>query len=292
MSNVPKVSILVTVYNRELYLEQTLRSVLQSSFLDFEAIVVDDCSADSSAALARQISSSDSRIKIYVNEKNLGDYKNRNRAASLAKGKYLKYLDADDLIYRHSLASMVDAMERFPDAALALSRNVIDPEEPYPKLYSPKEFFREHYFGKSPIGVGPSAAIIRRECFEAVGGFSGRQFVGDTELWMKLAERWPIVTLPPALVWWRRHEGQQMQLELKTPEVLNTRFQLEVDALKLSTHFTDLEKEKALRKIRLTHARQLTSFGVRKQRPLIAWRLAQSAGLSLGDFFKGLLRRA
>ena len=97
---------------------------------------------------------------------------------------------------------MVDALEHYPEAGLALSANVIDPEVPYPEKLDPPEFFRRHFFGRSPIGVGPSAAIIRRDCFEAVGGFSGRQFVGDTELWLKLAERWPVVLLPPALVWW------------------------------------------------------------------------------------------
>jgi glycosyltransferase involved in cell wall biosynthesis len=253
-------------------------------------LVVDDCSADLSWNVCQQLALSDLRIRVYRNERNLGDYENRNRAASLATGKYLKYLDADDLIYRHSLATMVDALERFPEAALALSRNVIDPDEPYPRLYTPKEFFREHYFGKSPIGVGPSAAIIRRDCFEAVGGFSGRQFVGDTELWMKLAEKWPIVTLPPALVWWRKHPGQQMQLEMKRPEVLNTRFHLELEALNSTAHLTDAEKRGASQRIRQNHARRLLSYGCRMRKPGVALQLCRSAGLSASELISGLRR--
>jgi|GEM_PF-3769007 hypothetical protein len=50
--------------------------------------------------------------------------------------------------------------------------------------------------------------------------------LGKTELWLKLAKSWPIVAIPPALVWWRRHEGQQMSLEMTKPEVLNERFWL------------------------------------------------------------------
>lgn len=283
-------SILVTVFNREAYLRQTLESILGSSVVDFEVIVVDDCSNDNSVEIARSSVQSESRVRLYVNEKNLGDYANRNRAASLARGKYLKYLDADDLIYRHSLATMVDAMERFPDAALALSRNVIDPEEPYPKLYSPKEFFREHYFGKSPIGVGPSAAIIRRECFEAVGGFSGRQFVGDTELWMKLAERWPIVTLPPALVWWRRHEGQQMALELTKPEVIGVRAKLELEAVRRTAHLNTAEKEIAIRRIKQHLARRLLSISVRAKRPMKAWQMYSESELTVVDLIRGFMK--
>ncbi len=286
----PAVSVLVTVYNREAYLEATLRSVLASSFEDFEVIVVDDCSSDSSIDIAHLLSKTDHRIQVHRNEKNLGDYGNRNRAASLASGKYLKYLDADDLIYTHSLATMVDAMEAFPEVGLALSQNVIDPDVPYPKPYTPQEFCRAHYFGKSPIGVGPSAAIIRRECFEAIGGFSGRQFVGDTELWMKLAELWPIVTLPPALVWWRKHPDQQMQLELLRPEVLNVRYQWELESLRSTKQLADHEKEAAKRRLAKCHARRLLSLGLKGRRLQTAWQLFRKSGLTLRELASGLSR--
>ena len=286
----PAVSFLVTVFNRATILAQTLESILASSFGDFEVVVVDDCSTDASLNIAREIAANDARIKVSTNEKNLGDYANRNRAASLATGKYLKYLDADDLIYCHSLATMIDAMEQFPDAALALSRNVIDPETPYPQVFQPQEFFKAHYFGKSPIGVGPSAAIIRRECFEAVGGFSGRQFVGDTELWMKLAERWPIITLPPALVWWRQHPGQQMQLELKRPEVLNVRFQLELESLASTAHLSDPHKQQAKANLTHSHARRLLAMATKGRNPRTAWRLFRNSGLTFGQLVSGFRR--
>jgi glycosyltransferase involved in cell wall biosynthesis len=280
-------SILVTVFNREAYLRETLTTILASSVVDFEVIVVDDCSSDNSAAIARSFAKCDSRVRVHINSRNLGDYANRNCAASLATGKYLKYLDADDLIYRHSLATMVDAMEQFPDAALALSCNLIDPDEPYPRLYSPREFFRQHCFGMSPLGVGPSAAIIRRECFEAVGGFSGRQFVGDTELWMKLAERWPIVTLPPALVWWRKHEGQQMRQELAKPEILDRRFKLEWEAVMNTSHLTAGERSKALSRMKQQHARRLLRLGLKERRLVTALSLFQESDLSMLELARG-----
>ena len=90
------VSILVTVYNREAYLAECLDSILSSNESDFEVIIVDDASSDRSVEIAEQYASRDPRVVLHENEKNLGDYGNRNRAASLASGKYLKYLDADD----------------------------------------------------------------------------------------------------------------------------------------------------------------------------------------------------
>ena len=72
--------------------------MLASSYQDWELIIVDDVSTDTSAAIAKSYEKKDARIKVYVNEQtNLGDYPNRNKAASYAKGKYIKYLDADDI---------------------------------------------------------------------------------------------------------------------------------------------------------------------------------------------------
>lgn len=284
----PTVSALVTVYNRAHILTETVNSLLNSGYRDLEIVLVDDCSADASWSLCQTLAETRPQVRAFRNENNLGDYANRNRAASLARAKYLKYLDADDLIYPHSLQVMVDALEKFPNAGLALSANVIDPEVPYPEKLDPPEFFRRHFLGRSPIGVGPSAAIIRRDCFEAVGGFSGRQFVGDTELWLKLAERWPVVLLPPALVWWRRHEGQQMSLEMKKPEVLNVRFQLNLDVARQTVHLSELDRQAATQRLRRNHARLLLSFGLRQRRVIAATKLMRHSGLSLTDYIGAL----
>ena len=282
------VSVLITVYNRGNYLEETLDSLLRSAFSDFEAIVVDDNSSDNSLSIANKFALKDPRIHVFKNEENLGDYNNRNKAASLAKGKYLKYLDADDIIYNHSLGLMVEAMERYPDAGLALSSNVIDPMHPYPHHYSSQQLYESHYLGSSPLGVGPSAAIIRRECFEAVGGFSGKQFVGDSELWLKLAEGWSVVTLPPALIWWRRHEGQQMQLELTKPEVLNVRYQLEAERLEATSHLSESKKAQAIRRLSHLHARRLWSLALRGGKVKAAISLFRKTGFSFRDLLVGL----
>jgi len=85
MSRNPKVSILTTVYNREKYIAACIDSVLASSYKDWELIIVDYLSCDASVAIARAYEQKDARIKVYVNDKNLGHYPNRNKAASYAK---------------------------------------------------------------------------------------------------------------------------------------------------------------------------------------------------------------
>ena len=254
--------------------------------------MVDDRSTDRSLDIAREFAARDERILVYENKKNLGDYENRNRAALLASGKYIKYLDADDVIYPHSLEIMIEAMEESDAAALALSSNVIDPQCPYPHEYTPAEVYKSHFLGSSLLGVGPSAAIIRRESFEAVGGFSGKQFVGDSELWLKLAGKWRIVTLPPALVWWRQHEGQQINLEQTRPEVLDIRYQMEKGFLESTDVMSDVDKLQGLRRLRQHHARRILSIALRQGKFAVARMLFRRSGFSFAELLSGFGRYA
>src|SRR5579862_5201402 len=119
MSEMPLVSVLMTAYNREEFIAKAIQSILDSTYSNFELIVVDDCSTDSTIRIAKEYETKDKRIRVFLNEKNLGDYPNRNKAASYASGKYLKYVDSDDIIYPFGLAMMVNRMEAFPEAAIA-----------------------------------------------------------------------------------------------------------------------------------------------------------------------------
>jgi glycosyltransferase involved in cell wall biosynthesis len=204
----PLVSVLITAWNREAFIGHAIESVLASTITDIEIIVVDDASRDATADVAREYASRDSRVKVFVNEANLGDYPNRNRAASLARGRYIKYLDSDDSIYPHGLSVMVDCIDRFPSAALGLSA-APDPAAPFPLLLTPKQAYSEHFFVRDLLGRAPGSAIIRRSAFEEVGGFSGRRQVGDGELWLRIARRFPIVKMPSDLVWDREHASQE-----------------------------------------------------------------------------------
>jgi len=204
----PVVSVLTTSYNREKYIAQTLDSVLSSTFQDFEIIVCDDGSKDQTVDIARSYAAKDSRIRVYVNEKNLGDYNNRNKAASYARGKYLKYVDSDDLIYEHTLEVMVRYMERFPEAGFGLC-TASERERPFPIMVEPAQAYREHFAGEGHFFRAPASSIIRREAFEAVGGFSGKRMIGDNELWFKLGRTYPLVKLVTGLSWDRLHGEQE-----------------------------------------------------------------------------------
>ena len=209
-NNQPLVSVLMTVYNREAYLSDAIESVLASTYQNWELIITDDQSKDNSLEIAKSYEARDQRIKVYLNEQNLGDYPNRNKAASYAQGIYLKYLDADDLIHDHSLEHFVKHMELYPEAGWGVTTLANDPERAYPFVLQPAEIYRRHYFEKkSVLHRSPLSVIIKREAFEKLNGFKPSRHFGDFELWHRLAIYFPVVLLPAGLVWWRQHEGQE-----------------------------------------------------------------------------------
>src|SRR5579862_7767811 len=155
----PFVSVLMTAYNREKYVAEAIESVLKSSYKNFELIIVDDRSSDNTLAVAKKYEQNDSRVRIYLNEKNLGDYPNRNQAASYAQGKYLKYVDADDYIYPWGLELMVRMMEQHPEAGWGLCSLPQVVERPYPFVLDSREAFLHHYGGLEIFNKAPLSAI-------------------------------------------------------------------------------------------------------------------------------------
>jgi glycosyltransferase involved in cell wall biosynthesis len=208
IKNIPLVSVLITAYNRETYIADAIESVLKSIFIEFELIVVDDCSSDRTFEISKSYEKKDSRVSVYQNEKNLGDYPNRNKAASYSRGKYIKYLDSDDVMYPHCLFVMVTAMEQFPEAGFGLS-STGDRKVPYPIVISPQAAYLEHFYGFGHFNRAPGSAIILKSAFDSVGGFSGKRMIGDYEMWFKLGRYYSLVKFPIDLYWARAHESQE-----------------------------------------------------------------------------------
>lgn len=209
------VSVLMTCYNREKYIAQAIESVLFSSYQSFELIIVDDCSTDNTIAIVNAYAEKDSRVRVYVNAENLGDYPNRNKAASLAKGKYIKYVDSDDYIYANGLEIMVNAMEQFPEAGFGLCSLKPDTAKPFPFMLNPKQAYEYHFFGPGLFHKGPLTAIFTKTAFDEMGGFKNGRMISDTDMWHRMALQWPVVLMPDGIVWQRRHGAQELNEQHK-----------------------------------------------------------------------------
>lgn len=247
MNERPLVSVLMTAYNSGAFIDEAINSVLASTYTNFELIIVDDCSTDNTAEIVKTYLAIDKRISYYLNEKNLGDYNNRNKAASYAKGKYIKYCDSDDIIYPHGLEVMVRAMEQYPDAGFGVSA-VPEVDRPYPVVLTPKEAYLEHFNGYLHFFRAPGSAIIVRDAFNKLGGFSGERMIGDHDMWHKMAMYYPMVKFVACLYWDRQHPNQERRSKYAREEYPRL---LDVVLQRYFTHkdcpLTEAEKEAILK---------------------------------------------
>ena len=207
----PLVSVLLTVYNREPYLAESIESVLAQTWGDFELIIVDDRSTDGSVEIARRYERLDPRVRVVVNERNLGQFANRNHAATLGKAPYLKFHDSDDVMYPHCLGVMVPALQSEPRAGFGLSNSRAWPGGPVPMLLTPKQAYQREFLGFGLFMCGPAGAVFRTEVFHALGGFEDHGTPSDTIFWMRACARYPVLLLPGDLFYYREHAGQAFQ---------------------------------------------------------------------------------
>ena len=210
MSAHPSVSVLMTAFNRERYIGAAIESVLAQTFADLELIIVDDCSTDDTVNVARSYLG-DSRVRLVQNERNLGDYPNRNHAATFATGRYLKYHDSDDLMYPHCLSVMVGALEAEPSAAFALSGHRSWPGGPSPMLLTPRLAYQREFFGEGLFNFGPAAALFRRDIFASLSGFPEQGSHSDTLFWLSACARLNVLLVYGDLYWYRMHPGQELR---------------------------------------------------------------------------------
>ncbi len=214
IENNPIISILMTAFNRQEFISEAIESVLSSTFNDFELIIVDDCSKDRTFEIAKSYEAKDNRVKVYVNEQNLGDYPNRNKAASYAKGKYIKYVDADDMVYPYGLEYIVKYMESYPQADWGLTDINQDDNAIFPYLLNDIEIYKSHYFTVGNIfSKAPSSLVIKKSFFNETKGFINLKMIGDTEYFYRLALNSTLLIMPYGFMWCR---GQTLGSQTQT----------------------------------------------------------------------------
>ncbi len=283
----PLVSVLMTSYNREKYIAEAIESLLRSTYQNFELIIVDDRSKDRTAEIAKEYEQKDDRIKVFLNEKNLGQFPNRNYAASLAKGKYLKYLDSDDLIYPGGLSTLVEMMEKFPDAGYGLCSLDQDVNKIFPFSITPKEAYERHFCKGIPLfHKAPLSSIIRVDAFKAVNGFTNNSGEGDYEMWLSLSQKQNVVLMPHGIVWYRQHD-EQIDFERRNNPIpvfkyfIVTLKYLESKDCPLDQVQRDkLKKEKNIQMVKMI----IKSFF--KYSPKVAGEMYYLANYSFSDFMK------
>ncbi len=202
----PKVSVIVATYNRCEMLKEAIDSVLAQTFHDWELIIVDDGSRDQTAEVVLAYAEKDKRIK-FVRQTNAGCAAARNTALSHITGAYVAFLDDDDTYLPGKLEKQAGYLDANPNVYLVYSEaEVIDKNNMrsgvVPKI--PKESFAELLIG---FPVPPTAMLVRRECFDKVGGFCTQLRSGDDlDMWLRISRVYGIVFLPGKVALYKWHD--------------------------------------------------------------------------------------
>lgn len=220
----PLVSVCIPNYNNGAYLGQAIESALQQTIHDLEVIVCDNQSTDNSLEVARSFN--DPRVHVYLNERNLGIYGNFARTTELARGRYLKFLCADDWLDTDYLEVTLAYFEKYPQAGLVTTRQTVITDEGRvitrrdeaikgKDIYTPDEYLNVILRRINPIG-NPTRVIVRRDAFDAVGGFDpGNEYAGDLDLWLRIGASYSIAAVPEVHCYERKHAAQLTHLHVK-----------------------------------------------------------------------------
>jgi len=212
----PKVSVLMPVFNAEAFLAEAIQSVLQQDFSDFELIVINDGSTDRSAQVLNQFT--DGRLKVHHHAHNRGLIAVLNEGISIARGQYIARMDADDVCLSDRLSKQVNWLEQNPDVVVLGSffyqwsgstlRKVLLPSKP-------EEVAAEMLFRSA---VAHPTTMLRAEVFSARQWAYDRAYIHaeDFELWSRiLAAGYQIANHPEPLLKYRVHTSQVTQVHAK-----------------------------------------------------------------------------
>jgi glycosyltransferase involved in cell wall biosynthesis len=223
--NTCKVSVCIPTYNCEKYISETIESILAQTFSDFELLIIDNCSNDQTPSIIETYAKQEPRIKFLVNEENLGMVGNWNSCLAVAKGEFIKFVFADDLLASpDALDRMVTLLESDKSISLACSsRNLIDESSRFISVES--HFETGIMEGTAVINrcivnqnnfIGePSTVMFRKE--QAGRGFNAnyKQIV-DLEMWLHLLEQGSFAYINEPLCSFRIHGQQQTAINKET----------------------------------------------------------------------------
>lgn len=201
----PKVTVLLSVFNGEKYLKEAIESILNQTFEDFEFLIINDCSTDNTLKIIE--SYDDERIKLINNEINLGLQKNLYKGVEIAGGEYIARMDADDISFPDRLETQVEFMDKKPEIGICgtwvktLGKN----KDFVGKYYSdPKEVKASLLFNTS---LAHPTVIIRKKYLVKYNLNYNQDFKEseDYDLWTRCADFFSIANIPKILVYYRYH---------------------------------------------------------------------------------------
>lgn len=271
----PLFSVIMAAYNRERYVATALNSVASQTFADWECIVVDDGSTDSTGAIVQKLAAEDHRIRL-IERINGGPGAARNHGAAGALGRYLAFLDSDDLWMDWTLQTYRDALESaaWPDylsghqVSFTQQSELSHIQEPL-QVSVFKDAIAAYYTGSAESGAGMT--VVLTDAFRRSGGFWEERIAAeDNDFTLRLGNcRGYVSVRNPVTLAYRRHGDQETESQAKTVAGI---LQL-VEREHAGVYPGGSERAHQRRAIIATHARPVCLASVRTNEQKLAWRL-------------------
>lgn len=200
----PQLTVLMSVYNDEKYLKRSIDSILNQTFRDFEFIIINDGSTDSTLKILHKYT--DHRIIIIDNIENLGLSKSLNKGLELSKGEYIARQDSDDVSSPKRLEKQVAFLNAKTEYGLVGCWSYKISEEN--KIMDKEMFFTEHDDIIAMLLVENhfihSSVMFRKCCIDKIGGYNERlKYAQDYDLWLRMSEYYKVANIGEFLQSWR-----------------------------------------------------------------------------------------
>lgn len=205
----PRVSVLMSVYNSADYLQESVESILNQIFTNFEFIIIDDGSTDSTSEILTEYARRDQRVRLFKNEENIGLTKSLNKGLALSHGEYIARQDADDLSLPERLEKQVALLDEHLEVILvSCNLELINSEGQHigkKQMTCDRDLVPWYLLFYNRL-AGHSQVVFRRETVMSLGNYSdNRRYSQDYELWCRIAKAGKIAILPDALLKLRIH---------------------------------------------------------------------------------------
>jgi glycosyltransferase involved in cell wall biosynthesis len=279
--NPPVFTIATITYNSARWVKNVIESVLASNYTDFEYLISDDCSTDNTWDIIQEYN--DPRIRSWRNERNIGEYPNRNKVLSYARGKYLLYVDGDDILYKYTLRNISEFLEVSPNAVMIWGVPPVYVDfAVMPYALSSEQILRILYESERPFSIiGFAETFFNIDVLKRIGGLPENYVIGDTYIRKRMSFEGDVLLVPMGMVFWRRSNGQASQKASRNFAGFLESFQIDMEIISLS----NLNNKEELRKvIKGSFLRRLFSHTIFKFKFLLFFKLLNLSKLSINDF--------
>lgn len=200
------ISIVLPVYNGEKYLKESINSVLEQTYKNWELLILDDCSTDSSPLIAKEYVSQDKRIHYYRNNNNLRLPSNLNKGFKLAKGDYLTWTSDDNRFKPTALEKMYYALKNNQNAQFVFaSCRVINSEGMEIEYIMVDDKVKKQIVGHNVVGA---CFMYTRKAYEEVGEYDPEfTLVEDYDYWQRIYAKFNAVVIKDILYDYRWHDN-------------------------------------------------------------------------------------